>query len=282
MTSSATPAVYHRPRTLTEALELLADHADARPLAGGTDLFLGAEPPPPFLVSLRQVEELSGIEGGRIGALTTASEIAQSAEIERDWPVLAQAASRLGSEQIRNVATIGGNLCRAAPCADTAPPLLVYEAHVDLVGPRGSRELPASKLFLGPGVTCLEPGELLTAIRLPEPRPQARGIFLKKTRVRMDLTLASVAILLEEEGGVCKRVRIAAGSVAPVPMRLKEVEEQLEGQKLTPEVLDAAASLAARTVLPISDVRTTEAYRRHITEVYVRRGLRQLLTGETR
>lgn len=271
--------VYHRPTRLEDALRLATTREGARYIAGGTDLLVGGASPPRTLVSLRSVPDLVGVEAGRIGAATTIGALTRNAELARDYPVLIQAAKRLGSEQIRNQATIGGNLCRAAPCADTAPPLLVLEATLEIAGPEGTREVPIDEFFRGPGATCLEPGELLTTIKLPAPRPQARGVFLKKGRVRMDLSLASVAVLLRVADGHCRRVRVAAGSVAPVPMRLREVEELLEGKAPSDELLDEAGALASRIVLPISDVRSTEAYRRHITGVYVKRGLRMALEG---
>jgi carbon-monoxide dehydrogenase medium subunit len=169
---------------------------------------------------------------------------------------------------------VGGNLCRAAPCADLAPPLLVYEATVRLAGRGGTREVPIDAFFKGPGVTALEPGEILVAVTLPPPRPNARGCFLKKGRVRMDLSIASVAALVEMDGDVCTRARLAAGAVAPVPMRLEEVEALVEGKPLTDDLLAEAQRLASREVMPITDVRSTESYRRRITGVYVKRALK--------
>jgi CO/xanthine dehydrogenase FAD-binding subunit len=271
--------VYHRPTRLEDAVRLVTTRENARYIAGGTDLLVGGVTPPKRLVSLRSVPELRGVEPGRIGAATTIGALTRNADLARDYPVLIQAARRLGSEQIRNQATVGGNLCRAAPCADTAPPLLVLEATLEIAGEEDTREVPIDEFFRGPGVTCLEKGEVLTSIHLPPPREGAVGVFLKKGRVRMDLSLASVAVLLEAEDGHCRRVRLAAGSVAPVPMRLREVEEVLEGEALTDELLEEAGDLAARVVMPITDVRSTEAYRRHVTGVYVKRAIRIALEG---
>ncbi|MHC5010615.1 MAG: FAD binding domain-containing protein [Planctomycetota bacterium] len=268
---------YHRPRTLAEALALVAADRGARLIAGGTDLLVGSTPPPEALVSLRGIPELAGIDGSRIGALTTVGEVIRDPRLARDYPVLVQAASRLGSAQIRNQATIGGNLCRAAPCADFAPPLLVLEARLDVAGPTGTREVPVDQFFRGPGVTCLEDGEVVTAVRLPPPRPGAVGLFLKKGRVHMDLSIASVALLLEADGRLCRRIRLAAGSVAPTPVRLHGVEDLLGGRELDDALLAEARALASREVMPITDVRSTEAYRRHIIGVYVERGLRRAM-----
>ena len=249
---------YHRPANLAEALALMAANDEAGFVAGGTDLLVPGSHPPPTLISLRSVRELTGIDethGGetRIGAATTITDVARHLNLAARYPVLVAAARRLGSEQIRNVATVGGTLCRAAPCADLAP---------------------------GPGETGLAPGEVLAAVRLHGPRPGAVGRFLKKGRVRMDLALASVALLLEADGTRCRRIRIAAGSVAPTPLRLRPVEALLEGADVTDAVLQEAAALAAETVRPITDIRSTESYRRRIVGVYVKRGILQALAGD--
>lgn len=275
-----TTEVFHRPSTLEEALEIVSAEPDARWLAGGTDLLVGPGPRPRALVSLRRIPGLGGIEEDGIGALTTIGEIVRSERIARERPVLLQAARRLGSEQIRNQATIGGNLCRAAPCADSAPPLLVYEARARIVGPKGVRVVDLASFFRGPGVTCLEKGEFLVRIELDPPRPGAKGVFLKKGRVRMDLSLASVAVLLEAQGKRVTRARIAAGAVAPTPVRLPEVEALIEGHEVDDDLLEEAGHLARQAVLPIDDVRATAAYRRHLVDVYVRRGIRQALEGD--
>jgi len=267
---------YHRPKTLDEAMRLVAADPGARYLAGGTDLLVGSAPPPATIVSLRGVEGLADVGPTRIGALATVSDVARRAAV----PLIVQAARRLGGVQIRNVATVGGNLCRAAPCADLAPPLLCLEATAEIAGPDGARETPLASFFRGPGVTCLARGEVLTAVRWEPPPPRAVGVFLKRTRVRMDLSLASVAVLLVPEGSVCRQVRVAAGSVAPTPLRLLEVEALLEGKEVTDALLEEAGALASASVLPITDVRSTEAYRRHVTGVFVRRAVKTAMGGE--
>jgi len=276
---------YHRPATLAEAWRLAADEPGARFIAGGTDVQVGRWTwggRPGALISLRSVPELAGIEvgdGARIGATTLVGEVAEHAGLAARYPALVEAARRLGSPQIRNAATAGGNLCRAAPCADLAPPLMVYEARLRLRRPDRVREVPVEEFMRGPGVTCLEPGELVTDVLLPPPPAGARARFLKKGRVYMDLSLASVAVLVVVEGGACRRARIAAGSVGPTPLRLREVEARLEGQALTPALVAAAGDAAAEAVLPISDVRTTAEYRREIVRVFVRRALAALAGG---
>lgn len=283
---------YHRPRTLQEAWQLKQSVAGARYVAGGTDLMVRIKNArraerPPALISLRGVEELGGIdtdgdgETARIGALTPIADLLRSQLLCERYPALVAAAAKLGSPQIRNAATIGGNLCNASPCADTAPPLLVYEARVRLESESGTRELALEELFLGPGETPLGPDEVLTRILLDPPHPTARALFYKKGRVRMDLAQASVAVLLVLDKDRCIKARIAAGSVAPTPVRLKPVEELLEGNELSEALLAEAQQLAARTVAPISDLRSTEEYRRQIVGVYVKRAARQLMEDQS-
>jgi carbon-monoxide dehydrogenase medium subunit len=273
---------YYRPRTFDEALELQEKIPGARFIAGGTDVMVkirNGDLRPPALISLRSIPELSGIEEEevtRIGAMTTISELIEHPTLQKRYPVLVKAARRHSGPQIRNVATIGGNLCNCSPCADTATPLLVLDARIRLRSAAGSREAPLDELFRGPGETCLASGEILTDILLDTQPKDAKAAFLKKGRVSMDLAVASVAVLLEMDGTACRRARVAAGSVAPVPLRLKKVEELLEGNALSGKILYRAQETAAESVSPITDVRATEAYRRRLVGVYVRRAIEAL------
>lgn len=276
---------YFKPGTLLEAWDLLDRYPGARFIAGATDLFVklkNREVRPPAVISLRSVSGLSGIEPGaptRIGACTTISDIVASAVLREKFPLLVEGARRLGSVQIRNVATIGGNLCNCSPCSDTATPLLVMEARVRLSSPGGVRELPIGDFFLGPGQTCAAKEEILTDILL-DPQPEGcRVLYQKKGRVAMDLAVASVASLLVMKAGTCTRARVAAGSCAPVPLRLKKVEAMLEGKKLTAEIAAEAGRAAADSVSPITDVRATEEYRRTVIGVYVRRAVTAAMEG---
>jgi carbon-monoxide dehydrogenase medium subunit len=196
-------------------------------------------------------------------------------------PVLAQACSLVGSWQIRNTATIGGNLCNASPVADTAGPLLVLDASVVLQGPGGSREMTLQKFFTGPGTTELEPGELLKEVRIPLPGIGSAGCYLKLMRRKaLDLALVGVAIQAEPDpdGDTLGKVAIALGGVAPTPIRVPEAEDLLTGMgyaaalKAVPE----ASRMAVAVSNPISDVRASADYRRMITEMYVAKGLTAL------
>jgi carbon-monoxide dehydrogenase medium subunit len=274
---------YLRPKSLKEALQQKKTIAGAIFISGGTDLLVqikNRELQPPALISLRSIPELATIEvngGVRIGALATISDIIQHNELGLIYPVLVEAARRLGSVQIRNVATIGGNLCNCSPSADMALPLLVLEAKVRLQTAKASREIQISEFFRGPSESCLSSDEILTDILLDPPHQKAKATFLKKGRVKMDLAIASLAILLEMEGRRCRKARIAAGSVAPVPLRLSKVEALLEGSTVTEKLAAEAQRLAREIVSPITDVRATEEYRRQIVGVYVKRGLEKIL-----
>jgi carbon-monoxide dehydrogenase medium subunit len=273
---------YFKPQSLDEAWELYKKFPGSWYIAGGTDLMVkikNREVRPPALISLRSIRELPGIEIGektRIGAMTTITDLVNHPELGRVFPVLTRAAKRIGSPQVRNVGTVGGNLCNCSPCADTALALLVLDARAVLTGPGGSREIPLSEFFMGPGKSCLFSGELLTEILLDKPGPNARAIFMKKGRVKMDLAIASVGVLLEMDGDTCKKARVAAGSVAPVPLRLKKVEELLQDAVITGELIVEAQKIAMESVSPITDIRSTEAYRREIVGVYIKRALEKL------
>lgn len=276
---------YHRPTTLAEALRLKREAPGARFIAGGTDLMVRlreGRTRPPALISLRGVGELSLIDLGppvRLGAATPISEVLEHVGLREAHPVLACAARTLGSVQIRNAATVGGNLCNASPCADMAPPLLVHDAIVRLESADGAREMSLEEFFVAPGETRVGEGELLTEIRFQRPPDGARATFIKKGRVRMDIALASVSVLLQVSDGRCQHVRLAAGSVGPRPMRLHRVEELLTGEEPTDDLFERAREVAREEVQPISDVRATAEYRRHIVGVFVGRALAALRDG---
>jgi CO/xanthine dehydrogenase FAD-binding subunit len=277
---------YHRPKTLEQAWQLAQQQPGARFIAGGTDLLVklreGRQPPPPALISLRNIDELRRIEVGevvRLGALVTIGELVDDEALGAAYPVLSQAARRVGSVQIRNAATVGGNICNASPCADTAPPLLVAEARVELASPTGRREVPLEDFFVAPGQTRIADDEIVTALCFDRPAPGTRAVFYKKGRVAMDLSLVSVAVLLQLDGARCTRARVAAGSVAPRPVRLHRTEATVEGGPIDAERLRAARAVAAAEVEPITDLRTTADYRRHLVGVLVERAVTALCQG---
>lgn len=275
---------YLKPGTLAEAFAMFAGAGDARFVAGGTDLVIrvrDGEVRTTALVSLRNIPEISGIEldggGAAIGAATPIADIAGHAGLGERFPALVQAARRVGGPAIRNAGTVGGNLCNASPCADTALPLLVLDARLRIESARGRREIPLAGLFKGPRATTLAPEEVVTHVLVPAQPPKAKSVFLKKGRVSMDLAVASVAVLLELDGEACGAARIAAGSVAPTPIRLPGAEAILSGARLTDDVIARAAEAAMEGVSPITDVRSTAGYRRQIVGVFTKRAVFGLL-----
>jgi carbon-monoxide dehydrogenase medium subunit len=244
---------YFSPHTLAEALDLLADlDGQGRLIAGGTDLLLAMKSgtvAPKAVVSIRRLPELQGLDcdsktGLRMGALTTLRELTRSPLVREHYPCLAHAASCMASVQIRSVATVGGNLCNAAPSADLAPPLIALDAEACLVGPSGERRLPVEALFTGPGETAMKPDELLKEIHVPPPDGEA--VYLKHaTRAQMDIAVVGVAVRLGRVDDTARSVRIALGAVAPVPLRARSAEAELTGRMLSPERIEHAALVAA-------------------------------------
>jgi carbon-monoxide dehydrogenase medium subunit len=275
---------FHAPGALPEALALFQDLGErARPLAGGTDLLLqmrAGDRAPAAVVSLRRLAELKGIQyssqaGLRLGAYTTLRELTRDATIRSHFPCLAQTASLMGSEQVRSLATVGGNLCNGSPSADLAPPLIALGAEAHIVGPKGERQLPLEALFRAPGHTSLEPGEVLVELRVPP--PQGKTLYLKHApRAYMDIAVVGVAVSLLLENQVVSRARLVLGAVAPVPLRAREAEAVLEGAELTPQRISLAANLAQTACSPIDDLRGSADYRSRLVRVLVSRALQAL------
>jgi aerobic carbon-monoxide dehydrogenase medium subunit len=276
-----------RPESVTQATALLGRYGEqARLIAGGTDLLIALKEGlerPAVVVSLGAISDLSYIayddaQGLRIGAATTVREVEQSPVVRAKYPVLAGAARVLASIQIRNLATVAGNICRASPSADTPPALLVMDARVVAVGPSGERVIPLDRFFTGPGQTVLRPDELLVEIQAPPPLPNSAAVYVKHSpRRAMDLAVVGVAVLLALEDGRCSDARIALGAVAPTPRRVRAAEETLRGRQLTAERLEDAARAAAEESSPISDVRGSAKYRRRMVHVLTRRALDEAL-----
>ena len=283
------PVPYHRPSTIDGALTLMRVLDSARLIAGGTDLLLrmkagGARPN--ALISLRNIEELSQVSidvsaGARLGALVSLADLENNAELMQKWPVLGQCLRHFASVQIRNAATLGGNLCNASPAADLAPPLLVLDAQALLVGLQGRRSVPLADFFVGPGRTCLGPDELLEAVQIDAPHLDQRAIFFKRMRTAMDVALVSVAAMVVVQDGVLTEVRLAAGSVAAVPMRLRGAEDLLRGQRASPALFTEARAKAMAEVRPITDLRAGADYRRQLVGVYLQRALHALCGEES-
>ena len=274
------------PRSLAEALELKGAHPDARPLAGGTDLVpgwaIGAPRPEALLVlsGLTDLRTIEACEGGlRVGALATHAAIAAHAGVCGVFPALAAAAACIGAPAVRNMGTIGGNLVTASPAADLPPALLAYDAAaIAASAARGERRIPLSDFFVEYRKTALQPDELLVAVELNTPPVQARSWFQEVGARRAQVcSKASVAAYIELDAGTITTARVAAGSVAPMPVRLPETEAALTGQALTAELAAVAGQAASREVTPIDDVRSTAGYRRHVVGGLLERFLKSLV-----
>jgi aerobic carbon-monoxide dehydrogenase medium subunit len=278
---------YAAPASLAEAVALLDRYgATARVIAGGTDLLTALKERwerPAYVISLGAIPGLSYItyddaDGLHIGAGATVRQVETSPIVCKLYPVLALAASTLASIQIRNLATVAGNICRASPSADMPPALLALDAAVQLTGPAGERTVPLAEFFTGPGRTVLSPNEILCEVQVPPVRPRSGAHYIKHSpRRAMDLATVGVAAALTMDGSFCCYAGLALGAVAPTPRRSRQAEALLIGQNLTPELLDAAAASAAAEASPISDVRSSALYRRKMVRVLARRSLRAAL-----
>jgi CO/xanthine dehydrogenase FAD-binding subunit len=256
-------------------------------LSGGTDLLVKMRSGlvrPKSLVDPAGVPELRGIERTsgtlHIGAATPLAEILASKDVAGRAPLLIDVLRILGCVQIRNRATLGGNLANASPAADSTIPLLLYEAALELRSGEGDRTVPIGEFFLGPGRTLLRRGEYIRVVSIPASRDDWLPFFHKVGRRRaLTIAIASVGGLAAASNGSAVEVRLAAGSVAPVPLRLRSVERWLAGRALDDEAIAGAGELAAREVSPIDDVRATALYRRDVTRDLVVRFLERVRNG---
>jgi CO/xanthine dehydrogenase FAD-binding subunit len=267
---------YSAPTSLDEAAGVLRA-GNVTVLAGGTDLMpqtrAGRLPLRPVLMNVRRVPELRGIvDHGtvvRIGALVTITELLENALVHERLNLLWQACDHFASDQIRNAATIGGNVCNASPAGDTLPSLLALGASAVLVsmpdGALQSRRVPLDEFFLGPGRSRKAPAELLAAVEVPLPPAGFRGEFYKHgTRPGLDIATISIAFGACRDGPLLRDVRLAFGAVAPTPVRAPRTEALLEGRAFDAAAVEAAAATAAQEVHPISDVRASDWYRREL------------------
>ena len=278
---------YLRPKNLEEALNLLDKYGEqAKLLAGGTDLIVKMKDrviEPKYIIDLSNLKELRFIskENGviRVGALTTLREIETSPLIQDHVCVLSDAVGKMASWQIRNLGTIGGNLCNASPAADTAPPLLILEAKLKLNSPEEERIVPVEQFFTGPGETILKNNELLTEIQIPIIPDNSGAAFLKLgRRAAHTLSIVSVATLAIVEDNVFKDVRIALGSVAPTPIRARKTENKFRGLPATEDVIEENCGCVMEDINPISDVRASAEYRKEMSIVLTKRALFEALS----
>jgi aerobic carbon-monoxide dehydrogenase medium subunit len=278
------PLEMYQPTTLQEASRLLKDKgAGGHFLAGGTDLVIAIKEKgliPKYVVDLKKVPGLSGIRENAddsitIGALTTMREIETDSLLNKKYPFLCQSAAEVGSIQIRNRATVGGNMANATPSADVAPSLIALNATAKIVSAAGEGTVPLEEFFRGPGQTVMTSDEILTEITLPKTGPQLVGEYIKfSPRDMMDLAYVGVAVAYNIAADKrCVGVRIVLGAVAPTPIRARNAEALLEGQLLTEELAAKVSAEAAQESKPISDVRSSADYRRAMVGAMTKRAL---------
>jgi carbon-monoxide dehydrogenase medium subunit len=267
---------YFEPRNIEEAVLLLATHqGKAKPLAGGTDLLVWMKMGrmnPEALINIARIPALRFLvedKGLRIGSLTTFGELGKSILIKKKYTALYEAAKAVSSTQIKNMGTIGGNLCNASPAADSAPPLIAFGGRVRLVDHEKERILALEDFFVGNGETVLSPKELLMEVHLPELIGPTGSAFIKMARVAADLAKISIATMLVREGDTCRECGIAMGGVAKTPFRLKKTEEVIKGKKFTPEVIEKAGFVASEEIQPRSR-RSSAFYKREVTKILIR------------
>lgn len=279
---------YLEARSLPEAIALLGQHEGTRIVAGATDVLVRWRQglwKPPYVLNIKPIPGLDQVSyspetGLSLGALVTVRTLELHPLIRQHYPALTQAATTFAGVQIRNLATVGGNVCNASPSGDTLPALVAHGAECRLVGPAGERLVPLDRFFLGPGRTVLQPTEVLVELHLPPQPPNTGVLYIKHSpRSAMDISAVGVASVVSLEGrdGVCRDVRIALGAVAPTVMRARSAEAQLRGQRLDAALIQRAARAAMEDSRPIDDIRGTAHYRKAIVESLTRRTLQYAL-----
>lgn len=281
---------YHQAGSLSEALEILATYGeDARIIAGGTDLLLQMKrgniwgrPCPKHLVSLKHLKDLGLLERKgksiRMGANVTHRSAELSALVQHDLGALYDAVAQLASVQIRNVATVAGNICNAAPCADTAAPLIALSAAVNMMGSGGEKLVNLEDFFLKPGKVQMNPGELLKEIYIPGPPELSSSVYERAIRRKsMDITIvgAAVYMCLDSDCKHIKDVRVALNTVAPRPIRAHEAENLMLGALASDDLFRQAGKIAAMHASPRTSFRSTEKYRREMVKIFVHRALKK-------
>ena len=274
---------YQAPTTIDAAVELLGANANARVIAGGTDLLVQVRsglPEPSTWVDVKRIPDLTQIEvtggGLRLGAAVPAAEIFENETIRTLFPGLAEATDLIGSAQIQGRASLGGNLCNASPAADTTPALIVLDAQCVIAGPDGERVVSALDFVTGPGENVLRRGELLVEFQIANPPPRSADAYLRLIpRTEMDIAVvgAGVSLTLAKDGA-CSAARIAIGAVAPTARLVRAAADAIVGGNLDEERLARAAQAASAAANPIDDKRGTVDYRRKVVGVLVKRAIR--------
>lgn len=275
------------PQSVTEAVDLLATHrARVTVMAGGTDVLVAMKfaPATEYVMSLENVPGLAHIvfdeeKGLRIGAKATIADLLAEPEVKRHYPSLWSAAAIFATGQVRNLATVVGNLLRASPAGDCSCAIYAIGGTVVFQGPGGRREVDVDDLWLAYGVTARRPDELAVELILRAPAQDSRSAFKRMTRMHEDLAKLNVAVRLDMLGAICVDARIAMGCVAPTPLRLKHTEALLKGREITVELLRRVGESAAAEITPIDDKRSTAEYRRQVSGVLLKRAIEEACAG---
>lgn len=274
-------------KTVGEACSLLFEHGkNAKLIAGGTDLLVSmkkGEISPKYVINIKGIPGLQYIrpdgEYLKIGALTTLSDIEISPLVRERFPVLASACHQMGTPQIRNLGTIGGNLSNASPSADTAPSLIGLGAKVRVDGLNGERIIPLGEFFVGPGESILQESEILTEILVPNPSGHNRAVYLKlPARTAIDIANVGVSVIIsiDPKNNNVDDIKIVLGAVAPTPMRASGAEKMAKGKLMGEQLIQKVAQAAAEEAEPISDIRGSASYRKQMVKVLTERALRQV------
>ena len=283
---------YFVPKTLESALSILAEQGDdAHLFAGGTDAMVkmsAGRLRPKAIIRLMDIEGLDGIrfhpeEGLTLGATARLAEVASHPDVLNYYPALAHAVQVMANEEVRHMATVAGNLCNAAPSADTAPPLIAMGAEVTLASLNGERRLPLDQFFKGPGLTAMQHGEIMTSIHVPPLQPKSGASYMRiSARCGVDIAAVGVGVMTVFNGAGLKDVRIVLGAVAPVPMRAPKAEDLMKGRKWTQDLVEEGGKVAAEEAKPISDVRASAEWRKKMVAVLTRRSLEEARERATR
>lgn len=260
---------YLTPQTISEVLQLLSQYGrDAKIIAGGTDVVPQLKYEkifPRHLITVARISDLNYIQEDkilRIGAGTKLRDVKLFCEDKERYQSLHDALCSIGKVQVMNMGTLGGNLCTASPAADSAPPLLVLEGRVKLISERGERTVSLGDFFQGPNMTAMQPNEMMLEIQIPKPKNNSGDAFIKIARVAADISKISCAVAVKRNGDSCTSCRIAMGAVAAVPIRIPAAENRLCGHRIDERRFDEAIKVLSAEIKPLSDVRSTESYRR--------------------
>jgi len=273
---------YAVPASVSEAVGLLTAHPSARLLAGGTDLLVqlrAGRKETDLVVDVKHIPELNALHydptaGLTLGAAVPCYRIYGDTTVARRYPALAEVAALIGGTQIQGRASIGGNLCNAAPSADSVPLLIALGATCHIAGTQGTRQIPVEDFCTAPGCNAIRPGELLVSLHLPPPKPNSGARYLRFIpRNEMDIAVAGAGVEVVLENGTFRSARIALAAVAPTPLFVRGADEALAGKPVNDDSIAAAAAVARSAARPITDMRGTADYRRHLCAVLTRRAL---------